>query len=856
MTETNLSLEAALARVKLPLALTWAGLWLERITRAFWPVWTILLGLFAALAFGLQDILPLWADWAGLAACGLGVVWSLIAGGMRFRRPGHDEVLDRLDARLPGRPLAALRDHQAIGAADGESVAVWRTHIERMTERAAQARPVAPDLRLSARDPLALRYVTLIAAILALLFGNVGRVIGVQDLAPGPGAALAAGPAWEGWIQPPAYTGKPSLYLNDITRDGFSLPVGSHVILRLYGKQGALKVTQDLSAPAPTEPETKPTGPASTDPSAPAQNFDIARSGTLAIEGPGGRSWKITVIPDGTPSVKFLGTATRRASGEMHQRFAAHDDYGVTTGRARISLDTGALDRRYGLAVKPEKRDPIVLDLPMPISGDRTKFDETLIENLSKDAWANLPVEMTLSVEDAAGHITTTAPHQMVLPGRRFFEPLAAAVIEMRRDLLWSRANGKRTAQILRAITNKPEGFIRNESAYLLLRITLRRLERANEEGLTKEVRDEIAESLWQVAVQIEDGDLSNALERLRRAQDRLSEAIRNGASKDEIASLMDELNKALRDYMRQLAQQQQNNPDKQSAENQQSLKITGDQLQQMLDRLQQLMEQGRMAEAQQLLDQLSRMMENMRVAQGQNGMPIPGQQQMQGLADTLRQQQGLSDRAFRNLQNQGQGQGQQPGEGDMGMGERPDQPGQGMQPGQGQQGQGGDAQALADRQRALRDQLRRQAQQGLPGAGTPEGKAGREALDRAGRAMDRAEQALRNNDMAGALDRQAEAMDALREGMRNLGRAMARNDPQQGQQGGNSDQAMGGQGRDPLGRQTGETGRMGTDRSLLQGEDIYRRAQELLKELRRRSGDQSRPEVERDYLKRLLEPF
>ncbi len=61
---------------------------------------------------------------------------------------------------------------------------------------------------------------------------------------------------------------------------------------------------------------------------------------------------------------------------------------------------------------------------------------------------------------------------------------------------------------------------------------------------------------------------------------------------------------------------------------------------------------------------------------------------------------------------------------------------------------------------------------------------------------------------------------------------------------------------RDPLGREPGQTGRIGTDEQLLQGEDVYRRARELLDEIRRRSGDQMRPDEERDYLKRLLDRF
>ena len=58
------------------------------------------------------------------------------------------------------------------------------------------------------------------------------------------------------------------------------------------------------------------------------------------------------------------------------------------------------------------------------------------------------------------------------------------------------------------------------------------------------------------------------------------------------------------------------------------------------------------------------------------------------------------------------------------------------------------------------------------------------------------------------------------------------------------------------MGRETGQSTHMGTDRSMLQDGDVYRRAQDLLEEIRRRAGEQSRPEGERGYLKRLLDLF
>ncbi len=154
-----------------------------------------------------------------------------------------------------------------------------------------------------------------------------------------------------------------------------------------------------------------------------------------------------------------------------------------------------------------------------------------------------------------------------------------------------------------------------------------------------------------------------------------------------------------------------------------------------------------------------------------------------------------------------------------------------------------------------MRRELERQ-RGALPDVGGEAGRAARESLDRADEAMRGAEEALRNDDLAGAIDRQAEAMDALREGMRNLGEALA--ERQQQMQGGQGEMQgnVGGQRNDPLGRNAGTNGQLGNDREMLQGEDVYRRAQELLDEIRRRSGEGERPEVELEYLERLMERF
>ncbi|MEI6799265.1 MAG: DUF4175 domain-containing protein [Pseudomonadota bacterium] len=814
---TQTTPDEALKRIAVPLRLTLLGLWAEALTRAFWPLWSVLILGLGLAALGVQDHLPLEADWAGLVLGALGLIWGVAYALRSFRKPTRDQALARLDQTLPGQPIAALRDSLAMGAQDPATQALWAAHRTRMAQRASTAQAVEPDLRLASRDPYALRYMALMVLVLALIFGSIWRVSSLATL-PAPGSAdqVAAGPAWEGWATPPAYTGKPALYLNDQTGPTLTLPAGTRLKLRFYGTPGALILAETVSGRTDV--------PAASDP---AQDFGVLHSGRVTIEGAGGRSWAVSVLPDAPPAIAAKGPISRDAEGRFQQAFEATDDYGVTKGWVAIALDLPAVDRRYGLSLAPEPSAPVVLDLPLPMTRERTLVTQVLVDDLSKDRMANLPVTLIFTAADAAGQKTSAAPVQVVLPGRRFFDPLAAAVVEMRRDLLWNRANAPRVVEVLKALTYKPEGLLPDQKAYLRLRVLIADLDKSAAQ-LDTAKRDTFAEEMWSIALLIEDGGLSSAFEAMKRAQDRLSEAIRNGASPAEIDRLMQEMRQALDTYMAQEAQKNAQGADEPNQPDPNSPKITQDQLQAMLDQLQSLMQQGRTAEAQDLMQKLRDMMNTMKVTQGDGtgkGQGSSGQQAMKNLGQTLRDQQKLSDDSFHDLQN--------------------GRPGGQAAP---------DGESLADRQKRLKDHITQLRRSGtLPGAGDPNGTQGRSKLDEAGRAMDEAEKALRQGDLPQALDKQAQALESLRQGIQHLGDAIAQN---QAEPDPNAQQASPQAQRDPLGRD-GTTGtQMAPDHSLLQGQDVYRRAQDLLDEIRKRAGQQARPDQERSYLKRLLDLF
>lgn len=849
------------------LRLTRIGLVAERVTHAFWPAWT---AGFLAIAVWAAGVVPdLW-EFSLVAALGILALVLVVLGARAFRMPTRDDARRRLDATLPGRPIAALADEMAIGAGDAGASSVWSAHRARMAERLAGARAVRPDLRVARRDPYALRYVALLLLAVAVMFGTLWRAPVVPEL-PGIGRAVASGPAWEGWLEPPRHTGLPTLYLNELDPGEVAVPAGTQVTLRLYGEAGALAVSETVSGRDITEP------------SAPMQEFRVRQSGTLSIDGTGNAPvWALTATPDDAPRIALDGPLAFEHPDTVLMPWRAQDDYGIALAEVTFALDAEAAGADHGLAVEPEPRAPLTLDLALPIAGDRSDFAEVLRTDLTKHPLAGLPVTATLRAEDAAGQEGRHV-ERVVLPARPFYEPIASALVEQRRDLHWSRANRARVARLLRAITWKADGTWNNPAAFLIVRMAIRRLDRG---PLTIETRDEIADMLWEAAIRLEENSLDSALERLRQAQDRLSEAIRQGAPPGEIERLMAEMRRAMDDYTRQLAQQGPQGEQGQQQAQGETQEITPDMLDQMMERIEELMAQGRTAEAQELLRQLQEMMENMQVTQGQGGgegQPGEGEQAMDELRDQLREQQGLSDEAFRELQEQfnpnaqagesgenqgssgGQGRGTEhsPGqgqEGRQGESRRSEAPGEGGGAGErpGQPDAGGDARSLAERQEALRRGLET-LRNGLPGAGTEAGDAAREALGRAEEAMRDAERDLAQGDLGGALDDQARAMDALRDGMQELGRALAGERPE-GQPGENRGQATSreGQGldRDPLGRRSGQGGQLGTEESLLGGADAARRARDLMDEIRRRSGERSRPKQELDYLRRLLDRF
>ncbi len=107
----------------------------------------------------------------------------------------------------------------------------------------------------------------------------------------------------------------------------------------------------------------------------------------------------------------------------------------------------------------------------------------------------------------------------------------------------------------LDALAIAPEKFTPEAGVYLGLRSIFWSLVRAKSDD---DMRD-VAARLWQMAVGIEDGNVSDAQDALRNAENALQQALDRGASDDEIKQLMDQLRAAMDRFMQAMAEQLKN---------------------------------------------------------------------------------------------------------------------------------------------------------------------------------------------------------------------------------------------------------------------------------------------------------
>ncbi|MET3970501.1 MULTISPECIES: TIGR02302 family protein [Bradyrhizobium] len=612
-------LARVLTVVGLFLVVSWAGLWLAlpSVIRA--------IGLVVFAGAAIAALVPL----------------------LRFRWPGRDEALSRLDrgSGIRHRPATTLTD--TLSSKDPVALALWQAQRERTLASLKRIRAGLPHPRLALHDPWALRALVMVMLVATFFAAGDERAMRLGAAFDWNGVLAPTNVRVDAWITPPLYTGKPPVILSAANKEAAALPAsgplavpaGSTLIVRSSGSSLDVVTSGGLKEVAPSEAAPKGTN---------EKHFTITGDGTAHVRAPSGQpQWAFAATPDRPPTIALAKDPERQAYGALQLSYKIEDDYGVTGAAAqfvpRATEDKDGTKDADGKAARPLFQPP-QFALTLPNARTRNGVGQT-VKDLSEDPYSGADVTLTLTAKDEAGNEAKSEPFNMRLPGRLFTKPLARALIEQRRILALDANKNSDVYAALDALMIAPEMFTPEAGQYLGLHSVARQLEAARTDDSLREV----VASLWALAVTIEDGNISDVAKALRAAQDALKQALQRGASDEELKKLMDNLRTALDNYMRQYAQQMRSNP----------LARPAIGLDDQMKRIERLIQRGNREAAARELDRLARALEN------PPGPPSAEQKEMDEIArelnDLLREQNALRDETDRQSKDSKRGQRTKP---------------------------------------------------------------------------------------------------------------------------------------------------------------------------------------------------
>ena len=850
------------------ISLAKASIYWERLLERLFPAMMIAGIVLLCMLSGVLNLLPVWLKLTLFGAAGAGFIYSLKNLGS-LAWPSEETALSRIERKSGKmhRPASGWTDTLADEiSASPEQKALWQAHRRRMAKQLHDLKAGAPRSPLPRIDQNALRNALAIALIAAgvLSAGTWREKIAeaVAVTAPVPVNAIAM----DAWLNPPSYTAKPPVLLTrraQVTSDTsevavISVPQGSELVVRLNGAED-LKVT--LSDPSSTaeapavfvtleaeDPTAEAADQKVASPSATQElRTKVQKSAIVSVSGAGRElgMWTVNVIADLPPVVTVPEQIQITPSGAFSLPWKVTDDYGVTSLSGRVAL------RRDGLDIdKIDVDSPFLSQAPeFAISMRKVnprQAEGKSFQDLTAHPWAGLPVEIVIEGMDQAGQTGRSDVVKLALPERQFTKLLAQALVEQRQNIFFQPDNQRDVVRALSAILVWPKGVVEKSGVYLGIRHAAAKLYRAR----THEESQQVADTLWEIALTIESGNLHDSLKKLQAIKKQLEKALAEGASEEKIADLMKQLREAMNEYLQAMQQQmqenQRNNPQAQNQQqqNRAQQEVRSQDLQRMMDMIENLARSGARDAAQQMLSELENILQNLqpgrRQANPQRTSPMA--KMLDQLSEMMRRQQQLMDQTFQMPQNGqqrsgDQNQSQQQGE----QGQEPGGRGQSEQqiPGNGQLSQQqGDLGEMLER---LMQQMQQQGLQSPDGLG--------QAQQQMGEAAGELGQGQRDE----ALGSQGEAMRGLREGARNMAQQLM-------QQGTGNEGNVGrhgegrGEQRDPLGRPLPSQGEeYGQRDNMVPQEAEVERARRILDALRSRANESGRPKLELDYIDRLL---
>ncbi|WP_019222981.1 TIGR02302 family protein [Bartonella rattaustraliani] len=800
--------------------LMWFILSFERIWVRLLP-FLLVLSFFCSLSwFGVFRILGYWIHLFLLVFLLFAAVGSLFFL-LRFRFPTMREVYQRLERinGLKNQPLSVQTDRLCFENDEDFSAVVWREHKRRMAKQLYHLKTGFFYPNSAVYDPFALRAVCVLLVVCAFSFSfgsQGGRLADAFDLHP---VVDEKSMRIDVWVTPPAYTGVAPLYLTKDGKTHLTVPEGSNLMVRVVNGAGikVKAISQENANEVLFSKKNEKT--VLNDPVVHFEthlkhSIDLFVSSRLKQQ-----KWHLQVMKDQPPTVNWVEKPGRILTGSLEIQYALDDDYGVTKAFVEIEPFSNRNKNASSLYKAPE------IKLLLPRSG---KGKMRTVQDVSIHPWAGSQVKITLVAEDGAGHKARSKTFVMTLPQRIFSNPVARAVIELRRLLALDISAQERVLDMLAALLVRPKEGIQNFTHFLVLQSAWTKLSMVKTEDDLRGVID----YLWQIALGIEDNDLESVQKNLKQAQAALRDALRYGASAAEIERLVADLRQAMDAYIHALAEKSQNTEKAQGNnrknKNLNHPNLSEDSLEKKLDLIAEMAKTGSSLAAEQLLAEIENTLDHLHVRKGKkNGKNDQSQsakmkEQMDQLGDFLHRQQEILNETHK-LESEQQPDKNIPEEQKQFLEKR---------------------QALKKRQAELQSELS-MLEKELLAQGLEPDSAFKEAEEK----MNLAKDALDQGNSKTSMQNQADALEALRKGAQNTLEKMR----EMFKESGDNQNATSGA-KDPLGRPlSSQTDQKGKDGEIIQQENDQMRARQILEEIRKRLGKEHLLEVEKNYLERLL---
>ncbi len=830
-----------------------------------WPIITITAIYLTFAIYNLFEYINDYIHLLLLLAYILSMIFFIRRAILNLKPPSKKYVIRLLEksSKLKNRPLNNLTDSLSQATQGEQQKQLWKFHLIRAKKQLSKLYLLKTAFSLKKQNPYGIGYIAIFLLFLGFFVAgnNINHKIKTAFTIPSDIKTIDIIPSdiipdmfVTAWTVPPKYTKLPESYLYDgelskgkITAK-FDIPKDSNLIFHISN----VKYTKPklYINDTPTELTINEKGSYSLDKKI-SHDTEIKLSHMFLPK----IYWKINVVEDRPPQIAIDNKVNITDREEIEISYRASDDYGIKNLELSIAPDKNLLAKLENAPLTKMEKQKFTQSINIPPEHIVKNLDEVKIIDLTPSIFAGYGVTISIQATDSKRHTTNSNLVNVNLPKRKFTNQIAKEIAKIREVLIWQKDREKLTKawEKLTTIAHQPIQYKEDKGIYLSLIVSSMALERAISEQnkyYTYAKKDgyeykawlnnmqNIRKTLWDIAINIEDGNLTVATQNLQDALDNLSEKLKNkNLSEEEFNRLVQELQETMAKYMQALSEElQEKSNQQQNGEQKISNSIfdkvakkmkTGN----MFEKWQKFSETGSKKDLQEVLDEIKKMMEQMDPEKIKNAKPLDMKEfeDAQKLQELVEKQQKLIEKTNKEQDKKDSNNNKQ---------EQKKQ--------QLSKDKNGKAE-LTNEQKNIKEQLKKLA-------GTMEEKLGGmpKTLPEADKSMQNAIDMLKEGDFPVAVKHEQKALDAMQEAMdgelERLAKMME------------NVISIGGGGRktgpeDPLGRKEGFD-EFDTSDIDIPEEMEQRKIQEIIKELRNRSNDYFRPKFEKDYLERLLKRF